>query len=301
MKNIRPIYDRMPVQLRRGLRSMLPRQLLRWYAHRNTDIYLVSYPKCGRTWLRLMMGKAITDYFSLPDSEDALFLRGRRWQRPGIPRITVIHDDRPMLKAPDELETSKAYYRDKKVIFLVRDPRDVIVSSYFEATRRSRIFGENPYETRKPDFEGSLPEFIERQEGGFDTILQYYNIWAANAEVPQAFLLVRYEDLKANPTVELRRVLTFIGLEDVSEAIVSEAIAFAAFENMRKMEARGQYQSGILNPADPKDQDSYKTRKGKVGGYTEYLDSAEIQRLDEKIQTKLSKIFNYKAKIIIPT
>ena len=46
------------------------------------------------------------------------------------------------------------------MIFLVRDPRDVIVSSYFEMKNRGQLFGDNPYESRKAVFEGSLPEFI---------------------------------------------------------------------------------------------------------------------------------------------
>ncbi|NEO10385.1 sulfotransferase domain-containing protein, partial [Moorena sp. SIO3I8] len=36
----------------------------------------------------------------------------------------------------DELVQSKANYKNAKVILLVRDPRDVVVSIYFEHTKR---------------------------------------------------------------------------------------------------------------------------------------------------------------------
>jgi hypothetical protein len=240
-----------------------------------------------------MMGRAIALHFSLPETEEVLFLHNNKRLHPQVPRITVVHDDRPMLKVPDELEQSKARYRDKKVIFLVRDPRDVIVSSYFEMSKRGQIFGDNPYEKRKGVFEGSLPDFINRKEGGFETILTYYNIWANNRHIPKDFLLIRYEDMRANPANELRRVLNFLGLADISDATIVDAVEFASFDNMRKMEAEGQFQTSILNPANKSDQDSYKTRKGKVKGFADHLSDSEIQFVNRKMQDELSGFFGY--------
>lgn len=294
MRVARIIYDRLPVGTRIQIRSLVPRAIRRWYAHQKTDVYLISYPKCGRTWLRLMLGRAIARHFSLPENEDILFLRWKSRPHPKIPMITVVHDDRPMLKTADELETSKAKYRNKKVIFLSRDPRDVIVSSFFEMKKRGRLFGENPYESRSPVFEGELREFIDREVGGFETILRYYNIWADNRHIPRDFLLVRYEDLKNNPQQGLRRILDFLGLEAIDDATVAEAVEFASFENMRKMEAEGIFQSGMLKPAEKNDQDSYKTRKGRVGGFAEYLTEDEIERLNHRMQNLLSDYYGYR-------
>lgn len=294
MRAVRKFYDQLPVEVRSRLRALTPKAIRRWYARRKTDVYLISYPKCGRTWLRLMLGRAIARHFSLPENEDSLFLRWKSRPHPQIPMITVVHEDRPMLKTPDELEKSKARYQHKKVIFLSRDPRDVIVSSFFEMKKRGRLFGENPYESRSPVFEGDLKEFIDRKVGGFDTILRYYNIWAENRHIPRDFLLVRYEDLKANPHHELRRILDFLGLQAIDSATVAEAVAFASFENMRKMEAEGRFRSGMLNPAEKDDQDSYKTRKGRVGGFAEYLNEDEIERLNQKMRDTLSDFYGYR-------
>ncbi len=294
MRAVRKFYDQLPAEVRGRLRALTPKAIRRWYAHRKTDVYLISYPKCGRTWLRLMLGRAIARHFSLPENEDILFLRWKSRPHPQIPMITVVHEDRPMLKTPDELEKSKAKYQHKKVIFLSRDPRDVIVSSFFEMKKRGRLFGENPYESRSPVFEGDLKEFIDRKVGGFDTILRYYNIWAENRHIPRDFLLVRYEDLKSNPHHELRRILDFLGLQAIDSATVAEAVAFASFENMRKMEAEGRFRSGMLNPAEKDDQDSYKTRKGRVGGFAEYLSEVEIERLNQKMRDTLSDYYGYR-------
>ena len=240
-----------------------------------------------------MIGRAIARQFSLQEDEDSLLMRGRKKLHPAIPRIAIIHDDRPMLKSPEELEKSKTRYREKKVIFLVRDPRDVIVSSYFEMKNRGDLFGNNPYEKRKSVFEGSLSEFINRTEGGFDTILRYYNIWATNRQIPKDFLLVRYEDLKTNTCGELRRVLDFLGLPSVPEEIITDAVKYASFDNMRRMETDGKFQSGILNPADKADIETFKTRKGKVRGYLDYLSKEEITNLNQRLQDQLSNYFGY--------
>jgi len=293
MKSVRGLYDNLPSEVRSSLRSLLPKRLLRWYAHRNTDMYLISYPKCGRTWLRLMIGRAVACHFDLPEDGDTLLVNWIRRPHPDVPKITVVHDDRPMLKTPDELQTSKAKYKDKAVIFLVRDPRDVIVSSYFEMKKRGRIFGDNPYETRQAFFDGALAEFIDRRAGGFDTILKYYNIWADQRHSLKGFLLVRYEDMKTDPQRELRRVLDFMGLGTIPDETIAEAVEFASFDNMRRMEAQDAFQSGILKPADAKDQESYKTRKGKIGGFAEYLSEQEIQTLNQRMRTELSDVFGY--------
>jgi len=286
-------YDRLPAEIRRIIRSLVPARILRWYAHRKTDIYLLSYPKCGRTWLRLMIGKAIALHFSLPDEEDILFLRTNRKVHPDVPNISVVHDDSPMLKSPEELEVSKKRFHDKQVILLVRDPRDVVVSSYFEVKKRNQIFGQNPYENRQMNFDGELNDFIHSKTGSFDTILAYYQIWAKNQHIPRDFLLVRYEDLKTNPSSELRRVLDFIGLHDINDQEVSETVAYASFENMRKMELEKRFQTGILNPGDPADQNSFKTRSGKISGYYEYFSRDEIEELNLKMSKNLPEMYGY--------
>lgn len=293
MHKMRNYYAKLPAGVRIRARSLVPGDLRRWYAHRKTDVYIISYPKCGRTWLRLMTGRGISQYFKLPRDENILFLRWSTKPHPLLPMITVVHEDRPMLKKPEELERSKEKFRHKRIIFLVRDPRDVIVSSYFEMKKRADLFGDNPYESRKAVYSGELSEFINRRQGGFDTILSYYNIWAENRDIPQGFLLVRYEDMKQDPHGELRRVFDFLGLTMIDADTINEAVEFAAFENMRKMELRGSFRDGILNPAVKTDQESYKTRKGQVGGYRDYLTDDEIQRLNHKMLNDLSNYYGY--------
>jgi hypothetical protein len=292
MNPVRAFYDRLPTNTRIKIRSLVPNEIKRWYAHKQTDVYLISYPKCGRTWLRLMIGKSVAQHFSLLENEDMLFLRWPKKIHPDIPHITVIHEDRPMLKSPEELQTTKTKFAEKKIILLVRDPRDVIVSSYFEMKKRAQIFGDNPYEQRSASFHGSLEEFINQEQGGFNTILKYYNIWADNRQIPKDLLLVRYEDMRAEPQKELRKVIDFLGLSIISDEILSHAVEYASFDNMRNMEKDGKFSSGMLKPASAADKDSYKTRRGKIKGFVDYLDEKEIENLNQKM-LEFSNFYGY--------
>lgn len=276
--------------------------------HKSVDTFLISFPKCGRTWLRLMIGRAIVRHFNLvaPNLlQKTMSLESLAKFHPEIPKIVVNHDDNPQWKKADELVLSKIKYQNYKVIFLARDPRDVVVSIYFEHKKRVNTYadkiktsdGMENYQERVKQYEGDLSSYLKSEIGSLDTIIKYYNIWAENQNICENFLLVRYEDLHANTQKELRRVLDFIGLEQISNEAIAESIDFASFENMHKMEEEGKFKSYALKPVDKKDRESYKTRKGKVGGFAEYLNQDEINYINQKINTNLSDFYGYKVEI----
>lgn len=248
-------------------------------ADREADAFLVSYPKCGRTWLRLLLSRAL-ELHTGASSVDYLgghFLGG---DVAGAPRVRVSHDGDPHWKTPRGLDRRKRRYRGKRVVLLVRDPRDVVVSMYFERSRRERAYS------------GSLSEFLCERRGSLDTILGYYNAWARCREVPSELLVVRYEDLRRDTESEVQRVLRFLGLA-VSDANVSEAVGFASFERMREMENAGSLESGRLRPRDPNDPESFKTRRGKVGGFVDYLSPEEIADVERRIRSELDPCYGY--------
>jgi len=70
------------------------------------------------------------------------------------------------------------------------------------------------------------------------------------------------------------------------------ALEFSRFENMQKLEAAGAFDSKILLPGDVRDPESFKVRRGKVGGYREYL-SLEDQRYAADALTELDARFGY--------
>lgn len=246
----------------------------------SADIYLLSFPKTGRTWLRMMIGRVLQQHFGEHDIS-VLDLHHFNAVDPRIPKIWVDHDDNPQYKAPEELRLDKSEYRGKKIIFLARDPRDVVISLYFHMKKRNQFYT------------GDLAGFIEQRNGSVDTIIHYYNNWARAENIPESFLLVRYEDLHADGPRELRRIMDFMGISGVADSVITDAVEFASFSNMRQMELDDALDSKKLRPADKSDEDSFKTRKGEVGGYRNYLSPAQIAALNAKIDTELHPRFKY--------
>lgn len=228
------------------------------------EVVIVSFPKSGRTWLRLMIGKAICDRFELPDSMmlDTLELT----RAAGLPPTTFCHDGGSNMEARhlDRLVRDKDDYRDKRVLLLARDPRDVVTSCYFQASKRRRLF------------QGSLSEFVRDPHYGIRKILTWYRIWEQNRSAPKEFEVLRYEDLRAEPEKGLRAALEFIGVTDLDDDTVRGAVEYARFENMRKLEQQQAFKSGILRPGRGGGEDSLKTRKGKVGGYVDHMQPDDV-------------------------
>jgi hypothetical protein len=260
------------------------------------DVYLLSYPKCGRTWLTLQIGRAISRHYGL-EVPNLLKLSVFGEALPGVPHIRLTHDDQPHRKRPHELSPTREKLAGKKVILLVRDPRDILVSYYHHKSKREPErhfwwFQKKRRETHSR-FRGTLAEFLDVEIGGFDTILRYYAIWAENRGVPADFLLLRYEDMQADPVGQLRRVLDFMGLAAIPDDVVKEAVEYASFANMQRIEGGAGIESFKLKPGDPADLNSYKVRRGKVGGHREDLTPEQIARLDAKMAASFPALYGY--------
>lgn len=240
--------------------------------------HLISYPKCGRTWLVLMIATAIQNEFGFR-VKNPLRLRSLHSSSRGIPYIHQHHDGGPEFLFPEELKRDKTFYSRRKVVFLVRDPRDVLVSSYFQKAKRNY------------NYEGTFSEYVHERCGGIETIVEFYNIWAQNRAVPDDFLLVTYEDMHDAADQQLRRVLDFLDLPKISEEVVAGAVHACSFDNMRRWEADNVYGTGALSARDTADPSTYKTRRGQIGGYQEYLHGDDLAYVNRIIEERLDPFY----------
>jgi hypothetical protein len=246
-------------------RRLLPRS--------EPEVLIVSYPKCGRTWLRAMVGRALCREFDLP--ERRLLKTHELSRAAGIAPTRFVHDgDGGAAGIPwHRRDRDKSRFRSRRVALLVRDPRDVVVSSYFQATRRMGVF------------DGTLAEFLRDDCFGVRGIAAFYADWEASREIPREFLLLRYEDLHRVPGDRLRSLLAFMGAPGVTPDRIADAVAFASFDRLRALEAEGGL-SPKLRPADPEDPDSFKVRRGVVGGHRDYLDADDLAFISEALRAE---------------
>ncbi len=228
-------------------------------------VAIVSFPKSGRTWLRLLIGRALCQRQGLPESGilDTFALTSAA----GILPAVFTHDGTSNTEGRHlrRLDRDKRAYRDKRVLLLCRDPRDTAISCFFEATRRKRVY------------DGPLSDFLRDPHYGVEKIARFYQLWDAARAVPEQLLVISYEDLHADPAKLLRETLAFLGATDLPDRIVSDAIEYGRFDNMRRIEqAGGLGESSRLRPGDAADTSSFKTRQGRVGGFAETLSAADL-------------------------
>jgi hypothetical protein len=75
---------------------------------------------------------------------------------------------------------------------------------------------------------------------------------------------------------------------------VQQAVEFAAYDNMKKMEEDTFFKgSGArVKPGDKDNPQSFKVRKAKVGGYRDYFSDEQCQQLEEMV-AQLDPLFGY--------
>ncbi len=247
------------------------------------DYYIVSHPKAGRTWLRTILAKIISEHFKIPMQLNLLTVRRYNRNIPGVEfthaksgiKYRMRYSAHPQFQIPWHIKR-------KPAIFLARDPRDTVVSFYYQARKRRGVYV------------GSLSDFIRDERLGIDSVVDFMNVWAGYIkENPDKTLLVSYEQLHTDTVSTVRRVLDFMNLNMVDDDTIRSAVAFASFENLRKLEASGYFNEDILRPADPNDPNSYKVRKGKIGSYLEELSPEDIEYVERAVE-RLDPLFGYK-------
>ncbi len=258
----------------------------------NADAVFLSYGKSGRTWVRVMLSRAYQLRHGLP--QDCLLdFDNMKRRNPSVPAIFFTHGHYIEDYTGDR--RWKDLLASKKVAWLVRDPRDVAVSLYFQW--KHRMTEEKIAITRYPPADPalSLYDFVMGPNVGFlARILDHMAEWERELANTSDLLLLRYEDFRAKPAESLGRLLTFIGTP-MSDAEVQGAVDFAAFENMKKMEAKKVFRlsGGRVTTRDPDNPDAYKARRAKVGGWRDYFSEAEIAAIETLTADRLSASFGY--------
>ncbi len=255
------------------------------------DVVIVSYGKSGRTWLRLMLSRFYQVKHQLRTRQLLGFDNYHR-KHPAIPKLFFTHDN--YLKDYTGHADSKVDYYGHKVVLLVRDPRDVAVSQFFQWKFRMRPGKKDLNQYPPHGSETPLYDFVMHPSCGLPKIIDFLNLWAQEMPKLERLLLVRYEDLRADTAGELKRITEFLGTPG-TQTEIEDAVAYASVENMRKLEQEKKFwlSGSRLIPKDKSNPDSYKVRRAKVGGWRDYFDEAQAAIIDKLVSERLSPVFGY--------
>lgn len=219
-------------------------KLIRSDVFKKQNLLFISYPKSGRTWLRIILH----DLKLYPDFTHA----GATY---------YILDD-----SCETIDNNLQDFKNNKIVFISRDPRDTVISYYFDMKHRFNVF------------DGTLEEFIYDKKYGIHATCLFNSSWLINAHSFDGFFHLRYEDMKHDTLKTIDKLFNFIGIRKNTRKI-NQILKNNEFSNMQKKEKEGylakKFPDRFSNHAkeNPK---SLKVRKGKVGGYKDYLDEKTI-------------------------
>jgi hypothetical protein len=254
------------------------------------DGVIASFGKSGRTWLRVLLWR----YFARKNgfaSESISGFDEFRHRHPNVPVLFFTHDN--YLKDYLGHDRKAEIYRNLPVVLLVRDPRDTAVSQFFQW--KHRMVARKKVINSYPSGDVSVHDFIVGGEAGVPKIISFMNEWAEQIGKMPKLLVVKYEDLRADTKGELRRILVFLG-QHPADAELEDAVNFASIDNMRRMEIENAKKAGAqrsMKPGDASDPSSFKVRRGKIGGWHDYVTEEQAAAIDRMVREQLNPVYGY--------
>lgn len=196
----------------------------RQLAVRPDDTFIVSYPRSGNTWTRFLIANLLfpEQPVSFANIErlipDAEALSSRYMKRARSPRVIKTHQ----------------YFdhRYPKVLYITRDPRDVLVSYYHFARKYRHIADDYPLEQY---VHGLVTGTLHSTAWG--TWAENVGTWMAARDGRSMFLMLRYEDLMADTPAELLKIARFFAVE-ASPAQLRRAIENSSADRLRELEKK---------------------------------------------------------------
>ena len=242
----------------------------------NNSIILVEYPKSGGTWL----GQLVSNYLKIPFPRNKFpVLRKSMYHSHYLPKTRIL--------------------KNKKILYLVRDGRDVIVSLYYHQLlwnnknklnpknviyHRSRVPFDN-YENVKEN----MAKFIEYTFEVKPSKLQHYTYmgnwydynksWLLEKNHSNNIYIVKYEDLLDFPQQTLKTMFQQFFNDEVDENHLQHVIYKFSFENQTKRKKGEENKSSFL-------------RKGIKGDWKNYFGEQE-KELFKKYTKNLLIELNY--------
>jgi hypothetical protein len=256
-------------RLRIYLKAVTASILARTPAGRNLtvfpeDTFIVSYFRSGSTWSRFLFGNLIHEH------EAVTFTNMERL----VPFI-YNQPDRILRRLPRVLKSHECFDpRYPRVIYIVRDPRDVAVSFYFYNVKVRVIpdgYSMEKFVARW--MSAKVVDYADRVGSWQDHVLS----WIRLRQGKPGFVLVRYEDLLRDPEKMLVELAPFVGIVPTPERI-ERAVRLSSVSHMQSLEEK-QAQEWITTKGTR--QDIPFVRSAKAGEWRKRLPPGAVKMLED--------------------
>ncbi len=193
------------------------KKIMREFGERDTDVYVVTFPKSGTTLMQMILYQLTTEgnmdfkhlYEVSPWCRFSAFFN-REMPSVGKRRIIKTHDEYQML----------SHIKKGKFIFVIRDCLDVIASFYQHIK----------------DYNDPNVNFADLSSRKMKDWFEYNTEWIQNRKELDV-LYVNYEDLIANKKEVVLTTAQFLQIE-VDDSVISRVLERTSFEFMKKYESK---------------------------------------------------------------
>nr|GMD77215.1 cytosolic sulfotransferase 12-like [Ipomoea batatas] len=273
--------------------------VLRSHQHlqaQNSDVILCTPPKSGTTWLKALIF-ALTTRKQFPVSQlethplltknpqDLIPNMELSYARENSPDFPTMNNNGVMRLISTHLALEllpKSVGESKcKLIYLCRNPKDTFVSFWhFMNILRGELrgLGEMPF-----------PEAFDKYCRGanhygpfWDHMLGY---WKESLENPSKVLFLKYEEMKKEADVHLRRMAAFLECpfteEEEEGGVVGGISRLCSFESLSNLEVNKSGKNLFFGNSN-----NVLFRKGKVGDWRNHLTDEMATKLDQIVEQK---------------
>ena len=233
---------------------------------------IISYPSAGRTWL--------TRFFAVYGWVDVTFTHDMlKWDNLSAGKDMNGQDVLRWNELKSVWDPKK--YDKHGIILLIRDPRDIVVSYFYQKTVREPWLEEIGRIPWAPEIDMTIDEFALDDVYGFKKIIEFMNLWAQRFDY-----LISYEDMHRDFRGEMMRLLGFVTKDAIDPVRFDAAVEASTFLQMNLVEGlRDVRRFGVSSPQ------TKKARKGKVGGYVDELKPETIREIERFMKTSLNAAY----------
>ena len=228
------------------------------------DIFAVSYFRSGSTWSRFLLGNFVHQ------DETVTFTNMQRL----VPAIYE-SPDRVLRRLPRVLKSHECFDpRYPRVIYIVRDPRDVAVSFYFYNLKVRVIPDGYPMDEFVDRWVvANVVPYADRVGCWQDHVLSWLRLRGSSPN----FKLIRYEDLVEDAGRELKKIAPLLRIEPSPERI-ERAVRLSSAREMQSLE---QKESAKWVTTKDSRQDIPFVREAKSGGWRKKLPASAVKTIEE--------------------
>ncbi|XP_069549204.1 sulfotransferase family 2, cytosolic sulfotransferase 3 isoform X2 [Brachyistius frenatus] len=242
----------------------------------DTDVFAVTYPKSGTIWMQeilplVLNGGDLTPVHTIPNWDRVPWLEEKRLMevvdKLVSPRALVTHF--PFNLMPPSFCTSKA-----KVIYVMRNPKDLMVSSYYFHQMAS--FLEDP---------GTFDEFMDKFLEGkvlFGKWTDHVKSWK-HSELGDRITYITYEEMVQDLPAALRHISDFLG-RNLSEEVIQKIAEHCSFKTMK---ANNMSNFSLVPKVYMDNDKSHFFRKGITGDWKNHFSTEQLARFTSVIRKEL--------------